>query len=100
LEFSLFSQKYSVQKSLISKVRILGIRQIIIQRQIRQKYFVENGRRQEWTRDYFWIFLDTFWEPSKNVHFALCAPSILKHEIQNTKKRGCDHYALKTHFWP
>jgi hypothetical protein len=38
----------------------------------------------------FWTF---FWT-SKNVHFALCAPSILKH----TKKHGCDHNAHKTHF--
>jgi hypothetical protein len=38
----------------------------------------------------FWTF---FWT-SKNVHFALCAPPFLKH----TKKHGCEHYALISHF--
>jgi hypothetical protein len=42
----------------IYKVRILGIRQIIFQRQIGQKYFVQNGRRQEWTTDFDPPFLD------------------------------------------
>ena len=38
----------------------MGIRQIIIQRQIGQKYFVQNGRRQEWTKDFDPPFLDIF----------------------------------------
>jgi hypothetical protein len=37
---------------LISKPWILGNRQIIFQRHFGQKYFVQNGRRQEWTRDF------------------------------------------------
>jgi len=60
---------------------LLGIRQIIFQRQIGQKYFVQNGRRQEKTRDFDYMVFGHF----KNVHFALCAPSILKHEIQTPK---------------
>jgi hypothetical protein len=42
----------------------------------------------------FWTFLVV----PRNVHFALSAPPILKHETQNLKKRVCDHNAHKTHF--
>ena len=45
------------------------------------------------------LFLDIF-GPSKNVHFALCAPPILNMKRETPKMGGCDHYAHKTHFSP
>jgi len=43
------------------------------------------------------LFLDIFPTVQKCPFCPLCAVNF-KHEMQNTKKPGCDHYAHKTHF--
>jgi hypothetical protein len=42
----------------------------------------EGKNRRETIFGYFWIHFGSL---PKNVHFALCAPPILKHEIQTSK---------------
>ena len=84
-EFSLFSQKYFVQNWLISKVWILGNRTFMLQRQNRRKYFVQNGRRQEWTRDFDPPFLDIFLDIYK-CPFCPLRVEVLKTWNTNTQK--------------
>jgi len=43
------------------------------------------------------LFLDIFLDIQKCPFCPLRAVNF-KYEMQNTKKRGCDHYAHKTHF--
>ena len=69
------------------KLWILGIRQIIFQRQIGQKYFVQNGRRQEWTRDFDPPFLDIFLDIYKCPFCPLRAVNF-KTWNANTQKMG------------
>ena len=45
------------------------------------------------------LFLDIFLDIQKCPFWPLRAVNF-KHEMQNTKKPGCDHYALKTYFDP
>jgi len=46
------------------------------------------------TRDFDYMVFGHF----KNVHFAVCVPSILNAKFKTSKKWVCDHYAHKTHF--
>jgi hypothetical protein len=93
LEFSLFSQKYSVQNWVISKVWILGNREFMIQQQNRRKYFVENGR--ETILDIFGYILD----PSKKCPF--CPLRAINFKTRNSKhpKNGFVTIMLSKHIF-
>ena len=81
-----FQPKIFRLKLLIIKVSNPKGTAIMFHRQNRQKYFVQNGRRLEWTKELDPLFLDIFgW--SRNVHFALCAPPFLNMK-RETPKNG------------
>jgi len=69
---------------MISNVQIQWIRQIMFQRYFGQKYFVQNGRRQEWTKEldplFLDIFLDIFCPPEMSI-----LPSA-RGSFENTKR--------------